>query len=207
MMDFDEVRGILEPKSTSLDQKLSEFREDRDSWNSKVKKYLTERNEINRQVKELITEVQNQKVIRDEANSKVKELKIIRAERSTVLKQLRAELQEKKPMETQNKAEKKEKKRNERAIRNDIEKMDKKFNYGHFQGNDPDRPGLLPGEAAQDYLHQRALHLPADLGRAEAVARSGDPREIPRLRPVRVPGDARRADRPRAAPRHLRRDT
>ena len=44
-MDFDEVRGILEPKSTSLDQKLLEFREDRDSWNSKVKKYLTERNE------------------------------------------------------------------------------------------------------------------------------------------------------------------
>ena len=74
MMDFDEVRGILEPKSASLDQMLSEFREDRDSWNSKVKKYLTERNEINRQVKELITEVQNQKVIRDEANSKVKEL-------------------------------------------------------------------------------------------------------------------------------------
>ena len=136
MMDFDEVRGILEPKSTSLDQKLLEFREDRDSWNSKVKKYLTERNEINRQVKELITEVQNQKVIRDEANSKVKELKIIRAERSTVLKQLRAELQEKKPMETQNKTEKKEKKRNERAIRNDIEKMDKKFNYGHFQGKE-----------------------------------------------------------------------
>ena len=96
MMDFDEVRGVLTPKSSSLDEKLSEFREDRDSWNAKVKKYLTERNEINRQVKELISEVQNQKVIRDEANSKVKELKIIRAERSTVLKQLRAELQEKK---------------------------------------------------------------------------------------------------------------
>ena len=74
MMDFDEVRGILEPKSTSLDQKLSKIQNvrERDSWNSKVKKYLTERNEINRQVKELITEVQNQKVIRDEANSKLK---------------------------------------------------------------------------------------------------------------------------------------
>ena len=78
MMDFDEVRTILSPKSESLDEKLSIFREDRDTWNSKVKKYLTERNEINRQVKELITEVQNQKVIRDEANSKVKELKIMR---------------------------------------------------------------------------------------------------------------------------------
>ena len=135
MMDFDEVRGVLTPKSTSLDEKLSEFREDRDNWNAKVKKYLTERNEINRQVKELITEVQNQKVIRDEANSKVKDLKIIRAERSSVLKQLRAELQEKRPVE-QKKTEKREKKRNERTIRNDIEKMDMKFNYGHFQGKE-----------------------------------------------------------------------
>ena len=135
MMDFDEVRGVLTPKSTSLDEKLSEFREDRDNWNAKVKKYLTERNEINRQVKELITEVQNQKVIRDEANSKVKDLKIIRAERSAVLKQLRAELQEKRPV-GQKKEEKREKKRNERTIRNDIEKMDMKFNYGHFQGKE-----------------------------------------------------------------------
>jgi len=135
MMDFDEVRGVLTPKSTSLDEKLSEFREDRDNWNAKVKKYLTERNEINRQVKELITEVQNQKVIRDEANSKVKDLKIIRAERSSVLKQLRAELQEKRPVE-QKKEERREKKRNERTIRNDIEKMDMKFNYGHFQGKE-----------------------------------------------------------------------
>ena len=97
MMDFDEVRTVLSPKSTSLDEKLSMFRDDRDIWNSKVQKYLRERNEINRQVKELITEVQNQKVIRDEANGKVKELKIIRADRSTILKQLRTELQEKKP--------------------------------------------------------------------------------------------------------------
>ncbi len=134
-MDFDEVRGVLTPKSTSLDEKLSEFRDDRDSWNAKVKKYLNERNEINRQVKELITEVQNQKVIRDDANSKVKELKIIRAERSKVLKELRAELQEKRPAE-QKKEEKREKKRNERSIRSDIEKMDMKFNYGHFQGKE-----------------------------------------------------------------------
>ena len=134
-MDFNEVRGVLTPKSTSLDQKVSEFRDDRDSWNAKVKKYLNQRNEINRQVKELITEVQNQKVIRDDANSKVKELKIIRAERSTVLKQLRAELQEKRPAE-QKKEEKREKKRNEKSIRSDIEKMDMKFNYGHFQGKE-----------------------------------------------------------------------
>ena len=136
MMDFDEVRTILSPKSESLDEKLSIFREDRDTWNSKVKKYLTERNEINRQVKELITEVQNQKVIRDEANSKVKELKIIRAERSTKLKQLRAELQEKKPVSEPKKQEKRERKRNERTIRSDIDKMDMKFNYGHFQGKE-----------------------------------------------------------------------
>lgn len=136
MMDFDEVRTILSPKSESLDEKLSIFREDRDTWNSKVKKYLTERNEINRQVKELITEVQNQKVIRDEANSKVKELKIIRAERSTLLKQLRAELQEKKPAIEPKKQERREKKRNERTIRSDIDKMDMKFNYGHFQGKE-----------------------------------------------------------------------
>ena len=135
MMDFNEVRGVLTPKSTSLDQKVSEFRDDRDSWNAKVKKYLNQRNEINRQVKELITEVQNQKVIRDDANSKVKELKIIRAERSTVLKQLRAELQEKRPAE-QKREEKREKKRNEKSIRSDIEKMDMKFNYGHFQGKE-----------------------------------------------------------------------
>ena len=136
MMDFDEVRTILSPKSESLDEKLSIFREDRDTWNSKVKKYLTERNEINRQVKELITEVQNQKVIRDEANSKVKELKIIRAERSTILKKLRAELQEKKPVSEAKKQEKRERKRNERTIRSDIDKMDMKFNYGHFQGKE-----------------------------------------------------------------------
>ena len=136
MMDFEEVREVLTPKSTSLDEKLSEFREDRDIWNAKVKKYLTERNEINRQVKELISEVQNQKLIRDEANSKVKELKIIRAERSTSLKQLRAELQEKKPAEENKKVEKKDKKRNERTIRSEIEKMDKKLMYGHFDGKE-----------------------------------------------------------------------
>lgn len=136
MMDFGEVRKILTPKSTSLDEKLSEFREDRDIWNAKVKKYLTERNEINRQVKELISEVQNQKLIRDEANSKVKELKIIRAERSTSLKQLRAELQEKKPAEENKKVEKKDKKRNERTIRSEIEKMDMRFTYGHFDGKE-----------------------------------------------------------------------
>lgn len=136
MMDFGEVREVLTPKSTSLDEKLSEFREDRDIWNAKVKKYLTERNEINRQVKELISEVQNQKLIRDEANSKVKELKIIRAERSTSLKQLRAELQEKKPAEENKKVEKKDKKRNERTIRSEIEKMDMRFTYGHFDGKE-----------------------------------------------------------------------
>ena len=135
-MNFDEVRNILRPKSSTLDEKLSLFREDRDNWNGKVKKYLTERNEINRQVKELITEVQNQKVIRDEANSKVKELKIIRAERSSVLKQLRGELQEKKPAEQPKKQEKKEKTRNERVIRSDIDKMDMKFNHGHFEGKE-----------------------------------------------------------------------
>jgi uncharacterized coiled-coil DUF342 family protein len=135
-MNFDEVRNILRPKSSTLDEKLSLFREDRDNWNGKVKKYLTERNEINRQVKELITEVQNQKVIRDEANSKVKELKIIRAERSAVLKQLRGELQEKKPAEQPKKQEKKEKTRNERVIRSDIDKMDMKFNHGHFEGKE-----------------------------------------------------------------------
>jgi len=95
---------------------------------------LNERNEINRQVKELITEVQNQKVIRDDANSKVKELKIIRAERSTVLKQLRADLQEKRPAE-QKKEERKERKRNERTIRGDIDKLDMKFNLGHYKGS------------------------------------------------------------------------
>ena len=134
MMDFDEVREVLTPKSTSLDEKLSEFREDRDSWNAKVKKYLTERNEINRQVKELISEVQNQKVIRDEANSKVKELKIIRAERSTVLKQLRAELQEKKPAEERQKIEKKDKKRNERTIQAEMNKLEMRFELGQFPG-------------------------------------------------------------------------
>jgi uncharacterized coiled-coil DUF342 family protein len=135
-MNFDEVRNILRPKSSTLDEKLSLFREDRDNWNGKVKKYLTERNEINRQVKELITEVQNQKVIRDEANSKVKELKIIRAERSAVLKQLRGELQEQKPAEQPKKQEKKEKSRNERVIRSEIDKMDMKFNHGHFEGKE-----------------------------------------------------------------------
>ena len=82
----------------------------------------------------LISEVQNQKVIRDEANSKVKELKIIRADRSSILKQLRTELQEQKPVNETKKLEKSERKRNERTIRSDIEKLDKRFSYGHFQG-------------------------------------------------------------------------
>ena len=138
MMDFDEVRGVLTPKSTSLDEKLSEFRDDRDSWNAKVKKYLNERNEVNRQVKELITEVQNQKVIRDDANSKVRELKIIRAERSTHLKQLKADLQEKRPAE-QRKEGRKERKRDDKSIKIDMNKLDMKYQRGEVKEKDFER--------------------------------------------------------------------
>ena len=137
-MDFDEVRGVLTPKSTSLDEKLSEFRDDRDSWNAKVKKYLNERNEVNRQVKELITEVQNQKVIRDDANSKVRELKIIRAERSTHLKQLKADLQEKRPAE-QRKEGRKERKRDDKSIKIDMNKLDMKYQRGEVKEKDFER--------------------------------------------------------------------
>tara|TARA_B100001175_G_scaffold183473_1_gene155819 strand:- start:734 stop:1597 length:864 start_codon:yes stop_codon:yes gene_type:complete len=138
MMDFDEVRGVLTPKSTLLDEKLSEFRDDRDSWNAKVKKYLNERNEVNRQVKELITEVQNQKVIRDDANSKVRELKIIRAERSTHLKQLKADLQEKRPAE-QRKEGRKERKRDDKSIKIDMNKLDMKYQRGEVKEKDFER--------------------------------------------------------------------
>ena len=45
-------------------------------------------------------------------------------------------MQEKKPVSEPKKQEKRERKRNERTIRSDIDKMDMKFNYGHFQGKE-----------------------------------------------------------------------
>ena len=74
-MEFDEVRGVLQPLWDSLGSKSSSHRDSRDEWNAKVREFLDKRNETNREVKELINEVQTQKAIRDEANQRVKDLK------------------------------------------------------------------------------------------------------------------------------------
>ena len=89
IMEFAEVRGILQPLRDSLGRKSSGHRATRDEWNAKVREFLDDRNEINRQVKELINEVQIQKAIRDEANQRVKNLKGTRAELSERLKEVR----------------------------------------------------------------------------------------------------------------------
>lgn len=54
VIEYSEVRDILQPLCESLDGKSSMRRDGRDEWNSKVRKYLDQRNELNSRVKDLI---------------------------------------------------------------------------------------------------------------------------------------------------------
>ncbi len=93
-MQSQDVRDVLTPRCSQIDEQISYNREERDQWNSKVRALLDQRNELNRQVKELITEVQNQKGLRDEQNQIVRDLKELRAEYSGELKKIRTEFRE-----------------------------------------------------------------------------------------------------------------
>ena len=135
-MEFDEVRGVLQPLWDSLGSKSSSHRDSRDEWNAKVREFLDKRNETNREVKELINEVQAQKAIRDEANQRVKELKGVRAERSDYLKGVRENLRAK-LAEQQEKLEEQKNRAKRGPSAGDIKKKMDKLEYQHNIGQFP----------------------------------------------------------------------
>jgi len=137
-MEFDEVRGVLQPLWDSLGSKSSGHRDSRDEWNAKVREFLDRRNETNREVKELINEVQTQKAIRDEANQRVKELKGIRAEHSEHLKEVRGVLRDKMDEQRENLEEQARKRTNRGPsagkIRAEMDKLEMQHMTGQFLG-------------------------------------------------------------------------
>ena len=143
-MEFDEVRGVLQPLWDSLGSKSSSHRDSRDEWNAKVREFLDKRNETNREVKELINEVQAQKAIRDEANQRVKELKGVRAERSDYLKGVRENLRAK-LAEQQEKLEEQKNRAKRGPSARDIKKKMDKLEYQH-------NIGQFPGKKEKEYL-------------------------------------------------------
>ena len=143
-MEFDEVRGVLQPLWDSLGSKSSSHRDSRDEWNAKVREFLDKRNETNREVKELINEVQVQKAIRDEANQRVKELKGVRAERSDYLKGVRENLRAK-LAEQQEKLEEQKNRAKRGPSARDIKKKMDKLEYQH-------NIGQFPGKKEKEYL-------------------------------------------------------
>ena len=143
-MEFDEVRGVLQPLWDSLGSKSSSHRDSRDEWNAKVREFLDKRNETNREVKELINEVQAQKAIRDEANQRVKELKGVRAERSDYLKGVRENLRAK-LAEQQEKLEEQKNRVKRGPSARDIKKKMDKLEYQH-------NIGQFPGKKEKEYL-------------------------------------------------------
>jgi len=138
VIEFSEVRDILQPLCESLDGKSSMRRDGRDEWNSKVRKYLDERNELNNRVKELIIEVQTQKAVRDEVNLMVRDLKDVRAEHSIDLKdireKLRAKLEEQRQQDVPQQR-KQDKRLSAGKIKRDMERLEKKYETGGFPGN------------------------------------------------------------------------
>ena len=143
-MEFDEVRGVLQPLWDSLGSKSSSHRDSRDEWNAKVREFLDKRNETNREVKELINEVQTQKAIRDEANQRVKELKGVRAEHSDYLKGVRENLRAK-LAEQQEKLEEQKNRAKRGPSARDIKKKMDKLEYQH-------NIGQFPGKKEKEYL-------------------------------------------------------
>ena len=138
VIEFSEVRDILQPLCESLDGKSSTRRDGRDEWNSKVRKYLDERNELNSRVKELIIEVQTQKAVRDEVNLMVRDLKDVRAEHSIDLKDIREKLRVKLEEQKQQdgpQQRKRDKRPSASRINRDMERLEKKYETGGFPGN------------------------------------------------------------------------
>jgi len=138
VIEYNEVRDILQPLCESLDGKSSMHRDGRDEWNSKVRKYLDQRNELNRRVKDLIAEVQTQKAVRDEVNLMVRDFKDVRAEHSDHLKdireKLRAKLEEQKQQDVPQQR-KRDKRPSASRIKGDMERLEKKYETGGFPGN------------------------------------------------------------------------
>jgi len=169
-MEFDEVRGVLQPLWDSLGSKSSSHRDSRDEWNAKVREFLDKRNETNREVKELINEVQTQKAIRDEANQKVKELKGVRAELSDYLKGVRENLRAKLAEQQENHEELSRKRTNRgpsaSRIRSDMERMEKQYMTGQFLG-----------KRERDY-HKKMKQLSEALKEATKTQGSGGMREL-----------------------------
>ena len=132
-MQSQDVRDVLTPRCSQVNEQISYNREERDQWNSKVRALLDQRNELNRQVKELITEVQNQKGLRDEQNQIVRDLKELRAEYSEELKKVRTEFREQIDKKSEEK-EKVEKIRPPARIRAEMDKFEKMYEQGRFLG-------------------------------------------------------------------------
>jgi len=170
VMEFDEVRGLLQPLRDSIGGKSSSHRDNRDEWNSKVREFLDKRNEVNRQVKELINEVQAQKAIRDEANQRVKELKEVRAKHSEHLKEVREVLRAKLDEQRENLEEqlRNRAKRGPSAgrIRADMEKLEKQYMTGQFLG-----------KRERDY-HKKMKHLSGALKEATKAQGGGEMRKL-----------------------------
>ena len=169
IMEFDEVRGILQPLRDSLGSKSSGHRDTRDEWNAKVREFLDDRNEINRQVKELINEVQIQKAIRDEANQRVKSLKGTRAELSERLKEVREVLRGK--LDEQQENLEKQKSRVKRGpsagrIRAEMEKLENQYMTGQFLG-----------KKERDY-HKKMKQMSGALKEASKNKEHGDLRDF-----------------------------
>ena len=162
VIEFSEVRDILQPLCESLDGKSSMRRDGRDEWNSKVREYLDKRNELNSRVKELIIEVQTQKAVRDEVNLKVRDLKDVRAERSDHLKDIREKLRTKLEEQKQEDApqqRKRDKRPSAGRIKMDMERLEKRYETGGF-----------PGNKEREY-HKKMKHLSNALKEA---SKSGD---------------------------------
>ena len=169
IMEFDEVRGILQPLRDSIGSKSSGHRDTRDEWNAKVREFLDDRNEINRQVKELINEVQIQKAIRDEANQLVKNLKGTRAELSERLKEVREVLRGK--LDEQQENLEKQKSRVKRGpsagrIRAEMEKLENQYMTGQFLG-----------KKERDY-HKKMKQMSGALKEASKNKERGDLRDF-----------------------------
>jgi uncharacterized coiled-coil DUF342 family protein len=139
-MEFDEVRGILQPLWDSLGSKSSSHRDSRDEWNAKVKELGGKRNELNRQVQVLINDVQVHKAIRDDANQRVKELKDIRTEHSEHLKEIREVLRSKLDEQREN-LEERGQNRPKRGpsvgkIREEMDRVERIHMTGRFSGGE-----------------------------------------------------------------------
>ena len=165
VIEFSEVRDILQPLCESLDDKSSMRRDGRDEWNSKVREYLDKKNELNSRVKELIIEVQTQKAVRDEVNLKVRDLKDVRAERSDHLKDIREKLRTKLEEQKQEDApqqRKRDKRPSAGKIKQDMERLEKRYETGGF-----------PGNKEREY-HKKMKHLSNALKEAEASKSGGE---------------------------------